>query len=300
MIWKIFARLPGHRSDAKDYARECYQKNVIAIGWNMLGDVTALESKEKLREVVQGWLRGNAEHETFSVAHVVGAIWAFNHEVSVGDYVICPDKDSKRYYVGKIVGRVFYDTSTIGGRCTFANRRKVKWVRTLTHEDAEKVWPGGRFGGLQTISKVSTGEDRLIRMFKERRRVKRGRRSLPVALDMEWGKEAEARAMNWLKERGDSPVDVSRLCRGWDIECGENKFEVKGRKSIRTAIRLSQNEWAAAQRIGKQYTLLIFTASNKEALQISVPAQLPNPASTESWTTRVVYEYVLHEQSAAR
>ncbi len=108
--------------------------------------------------------------------------------------------------------------------------------------------------------------------------------------------EAEARAVTWLRERGYDPVNESHLNKGWDISCGEEKFEIKGRKSHRTAIRLSQNEWTAAKRFKKQYAVLIFTAANENDLQHAKPKQIVDPVNNpESWRRRVVYEYVLVE-----
>jgi Protein NO VEIN, C-terminal len=113
---------------------------------------------------------------------------------------------------------------------------------------------------------------------------------------MEWGEEAEARAMEWLRKQGRKPINDSHLNKGWDIACGDDKFEVKGRKSKGTAIRLSQNEWAAAKRLKKRYTVLVFTAATKGKLHRAMPKQIADPASNpESWQPRVVYEYILVE-----
>ena len=288
--------MPGKLSNAEDYSPECYKEGVVAVGWNELGDLNAIKSKEKLRQMVERRWGREAEHGARTIAQWVGALWAFSSEVRPGHYVICPDKVSKRFYVGEVLSDVFYDKPTIGGRCPFAHRRNVKWWdQTLDHESAAKIWPRGKFGGLQTVSRVPNGENRLKGWLRKPRRASASRQGLPIAPDMEWGRNAEARAFKWLKDRGYSPKDVSLLNKGWDISCGEDRFEVKGRKSRRTAIRLTQNEWAAANRFRKQYTVLIFTASNKEALRKADPRQLANPAKSASWTPRVVYEYVLNE-----
>jgi hypothetical protein len=85
--------------------------------------------------------------------------------------------------------------------------------------------------------------------------------------------------------------------KGWDIECGDDLYEVKGRKSRRTKIRLTQNEWAAAKKHKKRYSLLLFTAGDERALRRQSPKEFPNPTETESWTEtpRTVYEYFLEE-----
>jgi len=82
---------------------------------------------------------------------------------------------------------------------------------------------------------------------------------------------------------------------GWDIECEDDKFEIKGRKSPVTAIRMTENEWRAALKFKQKYTLLIFTAPTLAKLNKAKPRQFPDPAATQLWSRRVTYEYVLDE-----
>lgn len=296
MIWKIFARLPSKWNDSEDYARECYQNGVIAIGWNELGDLNAVTSPNELRQKLKKRWGAEAESGAKTIGQWAGELWAFRNEVKPGDYVICPDSKFGRYYVGVIrSGRVFYDDTTLGGKCNFAHRRKVEWIRVLKPDEIHLIWPGGRFGGNQTVAKVKQGADRFIKFLKKKRSAFVVRPRLSSRPDMEWGKEAEARAMDWLAVRGYQPKNVANLNIGWDITCGNSKFEVKGRKSVRSAVRLSQNEWRAAKRFKKDYTVLIFTAPSKEALHKTVPMQIPDPTKTETWTPRVMYEYILAE-----
>jgi hypothetical protein len=158
------------------------------------------------------------------------------------------------------------------------------------------VWPTGQFGGRQTVSEIHEGFEKLKRFFKRKRRSLAQRPHLPVQPDMEWGAEAEKRAMVWLRDSGYEPVDESHMNKGWDIACEQLKFEVKGRKSHRTAIRLSQNEWGAAKRSKKNYTVLIFCAATKAALNSAIPQKIVDPTrNPESWREQVVLEYVFLE-----
>lgn len=109
------------------------------------------------------------------------------------------------------------------------------------------------------------------------------------------GRAAELRAIAWLKEHRRKPANVADQCFGWDVECGDNKFEVKGRKSAATRIRLTENEWKAAIKHGKRYSLLLFTAPNREKLKSAQPVRIPDPAKTAEWSKRPVYEYFLNE-----
>jgi hypothetical protein len=297
VLWKIYARESFDTEDSQEFARECYQAGVIAVGWSAIGSVNAIPTREKLFELLWKKWGHEAEKGERAVAQWEGTLWAFRTDVGAGDYVVCPDRNSGQYYVGQILSkRAYYDKSLLGGTCHFANRRKVKWFRTLNRAEMESIWPTGQFGGRQTVSIIHEGADRLLRFLKKKRRSFAQRPHLPVQPDMEWGVEAEKRAMAWLREQGLDPLNEADLNKGWDISCGELKFEVKGRKSHRTAIRLTQNEWAAAKRLKKQYTVLIFTAATKDSLKSATPQQIVDPTSNpESWKERVVFEYVFVE-----
>jgi hypothetical protein len=48
VVWKIFARLDYSQKDSEDYARECYAHGVIAVGWNDVGDLNKIASREEV------------------------------------------------------------------------------------------------------------------------------------------------------------------------------------------------------------------------------------------------------------
>ncbi len=292
MLWKIFARRPKGSVDFEDYASECYRKGVIAVGWSGLGDLNRIASLNDLKQKFVKRYGGNVR----SVAQGAGALWSFRTFVKRGDYVLCPDSDSKCYYLGKVISeRVFYNMASLGGRCNFSHRRKVKWLGRLDRNQVRLVFSGGGFGGNRTVSRITSGVNRLLRLLKKRPGKPVLRKTLPSQPDKEWGLAVEKRAMKWLRERGYNPVDESRFNKGWDIECGDAKFEVKGRKDERTAVRLTENEWKAARRHTSKYSVLIFTAPTREKLKTANPIQLPNPSRTANWNKKVLYEYILIE-----
>jgi len=296
MLWKIYARW-GNKGP--EFARECYQNGVIALGWSELGDLNAIKSRDELWEKVEKRWGHEAEHGADSIAQWVGSLWAFRSDVGKEDFVICPDSHSKQYYVGVIKSKRAFHEKTALGTSKFFHRRKVKWIRPLNGEEISSIWPAGAFGGNQTVSRIHVGVDRFQRFLKGKRRRFGHGPHLPRRPDMEWGKEAELRAMAWLAERYDNPVNDAHKNLGWDITCGEDVFEVKGRKSHRTAVVLSENEWRAAKRRKKRYTVLLFTAANKQALRDAEPTQYCDPASNlESWIEkeRITYDYILRER----
>lgn len=293
MIWKIFSRMPTKFRDAKDYAAECYKRNVIAVGWTELGDPSRVTSRQLLREKVQSKY-GIA---TRSAAQAAGSIWSFYHDVTIGDYILCPDRKSQRVYIGRVAGHALYDSAAgHDAACPFANRRRVSWATSRKQADVEKVI-GTRFGGNQTVSRIDVSATNLKALLRGERRVAWSRKWGPFLPDKEWGDQAEDRAMQWLSDEGYEPRNVANKNKGWDIECGDEVFEVKGRKSPGTLIRFTENEWKAANRLGKRYMLLLFTASDEKKLRCAQPAKFPDPANTESWTARerIVREFFLDE-----
>ena len=77
VVWKIFARLDYSREDSEDYARECYAHGVIAVGWNAVGDLNKIASREELkRKLLKTW-----PHETRGrprrLGQRAGSLWKF-------------------------------------------------------------------------------------------------------------------------------------------------------------------------------------------------------------------------------
>src|SRR5262249_16626043 len=175
-----------------------------------IGDPNVIATRERLCELRAKRWGNDAENGMRTIGQWAGALWAFRTEVKRGDYVVCPDRNSGQYYIGWVRSeRVYYDASVIGGTCEFAHRRKVKWLRILNRKELQTIWPTGQFGGRQTVSIVHAGENKLLRLLKGKRRSLTRRAHLPIQPDMEWGKEAEARAMAWLREKGYHPVNES-------------------------------------------------------------------------------------------
>jgi hypothetical protein len=300
MLWKIFAR---EGEGGPEYARDCYQNRVLVVGWSRLGDLNAIKSPEELKKKLEkGWRReAEATGGMNRIAQWVGSLWSYRTDVGKGHYVICPDSESKQYYVGIIQSKgVYHDTRPIGRipAGEFVHRRKVKWICVLNDRRINSIWPGGHFGGNQVVSRVHQGSDQFFKVLKRKRRMFAAGSHLPRRPDMEWGKEVEQRAFEWLREQNLNPLDESDQNLGWDISCDDDVYEVKGRKSRRTTVVMSENEWRAAKRLKKRYTVLVFTAANKAALDVAKPVQYCDPASNpESWNEkmRVTYDYYLVE-----
>ena len=93
----------------------------ICIGWSALGDLTSINSKEKLSELYENiW----PEKKKMSKAQDVGQIWRFLKEAKIGDYVILAEP--RVIHLGKITSDYFYDNSEREEQdADYVNNRKV-------------------------------------------------------------------------------------------------------------------------------------------------------------------------------
>ena len=97
----------------------------ICIGWSALGDLTSINSKEKLSELYENiW----PEKKKMSKAQDVGQIWRFLKEAKIGDYVILAEP--RVIHLGKITSDYFYDNSEREEQdADYVNNRKVTWIK---------------------------------------------------------------------------------------------------------------------------------------------------------------------------
>lgn len=102
------------------------QKNVIAIGWKDVGDLSKIEAerdafKEKYAQVYPNAKKG-------SIANGAGMLYRFVCEVQIGDYVIFPSKIDRKINIGIIESGYEYNPDAL----EYVQQRKVKWLKHLS------------------------------------------------------------------------------------------------------------------------------------------------------------------------
>jgi len=100
------------------------KKNQVALGWDKMGDLGALEAtrdafKKKIIEMYPDRKPGY-----FPLA--TGQLFRFVHEVKDGDLIIYPSKRDRRVHIGEIIGPYQYITKSAD---TYPHRRPVKWLK---------------------------------------------------------------------------------------------------------------------------------------------------------------------------
>lgn len=113
------------------------KNGTIAIGWNWLGDISKLNTEEKLKKRYMQ----NSEKDSPSSRSV---IWKFYHEISVGDIVIARRGRKKLIGIGEVVGTAFYDVNkgkerkgNIDDDYWLPNFLKVKWEEKVIDYDRQ-------------------------------------------------------------------------------------------------------------------------------------------------------------------
>lgn len=140
------------------YYDEFVSNGFIAIGYDeiLMKDLRDIPERD---DMARSFLKIRL-HETdktmtdAQIAKAAGQIVKFFRELNVGDVVVAPSSESKKYAIGVICSEMFEDSSKHGEKeCPFVKRRLVKWHKEVwRHEiDAKAVLA---FGNQQTMSSI--------------------------------------------------------------------------------------------------------------------------------------------------
>ena len=103
----------------------CRKKDVIAIGWEIIGDLSKHKDREVYKERYKKVYPGSSEG---AIRNTAGIFYRFVYEMQPGDLVIYPSSPSKQVFIGKVIGPYEYRPDVDKH---FPNQRQVKWLRKL-------------------------------------------------------------------------------------------------------------------------------------------------------------------------
>jgi len=108
---------------------EFEKANCVAIGWNELGDMVAITSREELWErMAQTWPDGTKAQRGLSVAQV----HKFRFEIAEGDIVVSYNTGERSYLVGEVTGGYKYEPGRVP---VYDNIIPVKWLGKIPRDD---------------------------------------------------------------------------------------------------------------------------------------------------------------------
>lgn len=145
-LWKVQLGKHGKQETA------ALEHNVVTIGWDDLGDLSKIRSREELENVYGGIY---SEKRPNSVANQVGQIWAFLSRIQVNDWVACPLKTRSAVAIGVVQSGYEY-RKDLGDRVH--HTRRVKWLKTdlpRTAFDQDLLYS---FGAFMTVCKIERND----------------------------------------------------------------------------------------------------------------------------------------------
>ena len=127
---------------------ECYQKGIMAIGWDAIGDLTAYNSKDEMKQAMKEDI-----DPTLSYTMAAHATWQFVREMKPGDVVFA--KKGMHHVIGR--GVVESDYRFDPSRKQYKNVRSVKW----THKGE---WPHPGTAVMKTLTDMTPYTDYVAKL----------------------------------------------------------------------------------------------------------------------------------------
>lgn len=101
----------------------------VAIGWNELGDMSRISSREELRTAIEKEYPGDKEAQ---IRISVGQAYKFRFEINVGDIVVSYSPTERFYLVGEVTSKYEYNPGKVPD---FNNVIPVKWLEKIPRDN---------------------------------------------------------------------------------------------------------------------------------------------------------------------
>jgi restriction system protein len=115
-LWKVQAGKYGEQITI------ALERNLVTIGWDELGDLSPIQSRQELEELYPRIYPGTGKKTLYN--HV-GQIWAFKERIAIGDYVVLPLKNRSAIAVGTVKSKYEYHDDL--GEAAH-HIRAVRWI----------------------------------------------------------------------------------------------------------------------------------------------------------------------------
>ena len=124
------------------------EKNYVAVGWNQLGDLTRVKSRDKLKELHGKAYEGNKPGK---LAMGFGQIARFRFELQKGDYIITYSPEYRQYLVGTITSDYLYKDDSPGG---YNHILETKWIGKVKR-DSLTTQTKNSLGSIATLFQIN-------------------------------------------------------------------------------------------------------------------------------------------------
>ena len=146
IMWMVRAGQGGYLIE------EFVTRELIAIGWHKLGDLSTVTSQEEIRERYD---RAYPNERPGRAAHAVSMIYKFRSTLEANQKVVTYDRQNRKYLIGRIISDYYYDTDEIAEEISdYAHLRKVDWEGSVSR-DVLSISSRNSLGGIQTLFSVN-------------------------------------------------------------------------------------------------------------------------------------------------
>ena len=154
-VWMVRAGRYGEREQSN------LDENIIAIGWDEIGNISKFKNKEELR---QKYFEIYQDKKKMQTSMGVGQLWNFVHEIKKDDIVALPLKIQSAIAIGIVEGEYEYQEKNTN----FKHFRRVKWLNKAiprTKFDQDILYS---LGALMTVCRIVRPEveKRIMKLIK--------------------------------------------------------------------------------------------------------------------------------------
>jgi len=133
-----------------------FTKNIVAIGWNEVGDLANLRTYDACVEAVSNFW---PEYTITSQRLTGGMLFRFAYEIQIGDRVITYDKQRRRYTVGTVSGEYAFAPEVLKEH---PHTRAIEWQREHISRDSLSIPTKNTLGSALTLFLTSDEAEREI------------------------------------------------------------------------------------------------------------------------------------------
>jgi restriction system protein len=116
------------RAEGGKYFEEFKTKSIVAIGWDAVGDMSGLKTRE---DFVQAARQAWPDMKKMQIAVSAGQAYRFVREMQIDDQMVTYDPSRRVYLVGTIASEYFYDKALIEENF---NCRRIKWAGEVSRD----------------------------------------------------------------------------------------------------------------------------------------------------------------------
>lgn len=128
-----------------EFAEKCWEKGVVAIGWNWVGDISKFDDSNEIRRRLYETRMIAPESNTRyyksegGAGGAAGMLWTFIREMNKDDIVLSSKKDTRELLVGLIAGPYSFNPNTIDSY--YPNIRPLKWLKKIPFDKVPtEIW----------------------------------------------------------------------------------------------------------------------------------------------------------------